>query len=148
MVKYNKHQNDRTNYPQKHRLEIIYNKDRNETLGEMLIRRNHLLILLFERIQEAPIELYGKAEAPMIILNRKIKLTAFVKKFKLNFTNSPRINSEVVYTMTINATAMLEPFTINEFIQDYEQEDWGQTITRLLGKKTFLEEKYKENFSK
>lgn len=144
MPKHTKHINDKSNYPSTDKLNKKYSHNRDETLGEMLVKRNYQLILFFQRIYPNLVELYGKAESPMIVLDRKIKLNAFVRNFKLNFTNGKYMNTETIYSSSIGVNASLPPFTIEEFIKDYEQEDWGETVSRLLGKKAVLENQLKK----
>jgi hypothetical protein len=109
-----------TKLPPTERLEKPYSKDRDELLKDFLKRRNSQLINLF-RDTGHQVKLLGEAENPVIILNNKIKLTAYVHNFELRFTDAPW-NGDVICRVKINASNHISPKFLELFLKEVEQE--------------------------
>ena len=108
-----------TTLPAKNRLNSKYSPRRKETLGEMLRKRNRQLLNLF-RDTEHQVKLIGDAEKPQIILNDKIKLTAYAHNFDLIFTDGP-YNGEPVYKVKINASNHVPVNFLKVFLKEVPQ---------------------------
>lgn len=79
-----------------------YSSKRNETLKEMLTRRNFYLIKIF-RDSGHQVVLKGNAEKPEIIVDNKIKLSAYVHNFELRLTDRP-YNGDIICRVKLNAS--------------------------------------------
>lgn len=109
-----------TKLPPKERLNKPYSPRRRETLGEFLQRRNNQLIHLF-RDTKHEVKLLGEAENPVIILDHKIKLSAYVNNFELRFLDQPW-NGEIICRVKINASNTISPKFLELFLEEVEQE--------------------------
>lgn len=110
----------------------------------MLVKRNNLLIGFFRKA-EVEVELYGKAEAPMIVIDRKYKLSAYVHNFNFYLTSKPTGNSAIVKEIKINQTNAISKEELEEHVSKYAQEDWSEVVSRLFGKKYKMEELYDDD---
>ncbi len=108
-----------TQLPAPERLNNTYSPRREETLGEMLSKRNSQLLKLF-RDTPHQVKLIGDAEKPDIILNDKIRLTAYAHNFELRFTDSP-VNGATIYTVKINASNHIPQKFFEVFLKEVEQ---------------------------
>lgn len=118
-----KHKNDLTQYPNEARLTQRYSENREETLKEMLVKRNNYIIRAFS---DCPYDvfLYGSAEAPMIVINNYIKLSAYVSNFYLYFNESPLNKAKTVLKFKINFTHKVSADFLDRYIIENSHEDW------------------------
>lgn len=117
---------DFTVYPKAKRFTERYGQ-RDESLGSMLIRRNKYLIQMFSGSGHR-VALFGSAENPVIVIDRLIRLSAYVYNFKLHIKKTPE-GDEVYKTLTINYTNRISHEDIEDFL--------GETITKVFRIKEF-----------
>lgn len=108
---------DQTYLP-KERRNKRYSKTRDETLAEMLTRRNNFLIKIF-RDSGHQIILKGSAEKPEIILDNKIKLSAYVHNFELRLTDSP-YNGDIICRVKLNQSNNISTKFLELYLTEVE----------------------------
>lgn len=133
--------NNKTYFKAEPRVDRILDTRRNQTLREVITRRNNWLLEMFS---EVPYEilLIGNAETPALIIDQGermgIKLSAYPHNFNLYFTDKPT-DGEVINQFKINLTNKISATFFEDFLQNYEQEKTRKrrprkyTLPRKLG---------------
>jgi hypothetical protein len=116
--------NNNTYFKAEQRVDMILDKKRNQTLREVITRRNNWMLEMFSEVPYTII-LIGNAETPALVIDTQerigIKLSAYPHNFNLYFTNKPH-DGELVEVFKINLTTKISVPFFEDFIKNCEQE--------------------------
>lgn len=118
---------NKTTLPEKHRLSKPYSKGNKETLAQLLDKRNSRLLHLFRDTQHK-VTLIGPAERPEIILDDKIKISAYAHNFDLNFVEKEK----VIFKVKINASNNIPEKFLKVFLNTVEQAPAKKKRKRII----------------
>jgi hypothetical protein len=88
---------------------------KNETLEEMVARRNKRLKSLFSR-NGVNVRLVGDEQKPAVIMDEAVVLSCYVKNFDLHFTKEP-FSDEIVKTVKLKHEPEITRYEIQEVIE-------------------------------
>lgn len=88
---------------------------KNESLEEMVTRRNKRLKSLFSR-NGVNVRLVGDAQKPAVIMDESVVLSCYVKNFDLHFTKEP-FSDEILKTVKLKHEPEITRFEIQEVIE-------------------------------
>ena len=88
---------------------------RNESLEEMVARRNKRLKSLFQKCG-INVRLVGDENKPAVIQDEKIVLSCYVKNFNLHFTKEP-FSDEIVRTVKLKQEAEITKYELLEVLE-------------------------------
>lgn len=88
---------------------------KNESLEEMVQRRNKRLKSLFSR-NGVNVRLVGDEQKPAVIMDESVVLSCYVKNFDLHFTKEP-FSDEIVKTVKLKHDPEITRFEIQEVIE-------------------------------
>ncbi len=88
---------------------------KNETLEEMVARRNKRLKSLFSR-NGVNVRLVGDEQKPAVIMDESVVLSCYVKNFDLHFTKEP-FSHEIVKTVKLKHEPEITRFELQETIE-------------------------------
>lgn len=88
---------------------------KNETLEEMVARRNKRLKSLFSR-NDVNVRLVGDEQKPAVIMNESVVLSCYVKNFDLHFTQEP-FSDEIVKTVKLKHDPEITRQELQEVIE-------------------------------
>jgi hypothetical protein len=88
---------------------------KNETLEEMVARRNKRLKNLFAR-NEVNVRLVGDDQKPAVIMDESVVLSCYVKNFDLHFTQEP-FSDEIVKTVKLKHDPEITRQELQEVIE-------------------------------
>jgi hypothetical protein len=88
---------------------------KNESLEEMVTRRNKRLISLFSR-NGVNVRLVGDDQKPAVIMDESVVLSCYVKNFDLHFTKEP-FSDEIVRTVKLKHEPDITRLEIQEVIE-------------------------------
>ncbi len=88
---------------------------REETLEEMVARRNKRLKSLFSR-NGVNVRLVGDDQKPAVIMDESVVLSCYVKNFDLHFTKEP-FSDEIVRTVKLKHDPEITRYEIQEVIE-------------------------------
>lgn len=86
-----------------------------ETLEEMVARRNKRLKSLFSR-NGINVRLVGDEQKPVVIMDESVVLSCYVKNFDLHFTKEP-FSNEIIKTIKLKHEPDITRFEIQEVIE-------------------------------
>lgn len=105
---------------------------KNETLEEMVARRNKRLKNLFAR-NEVNVRLVGDEQKPAVIMDESVVLSCYVKNFDLHFTQEP-FSDTIVKTVKLKH----EPEITRQELQDVIEACKHRPVYRIVMKNTEL----------
>ncbi|MBN2485656.1 MAG: hypothetical protein JXB34_06755 [Bacteroidales bacterium] len=88
---------------------------KNESLEEMVARRNKRLKSLFSR-NGVNVRLVGDEQKPAVIMDESVVLSCYVKNFDLHFTKEP-FSDEIVKTVKLKHDPEITRYEIQEVIE-------------------------------
>lgn len=88
---------------------------KNETLEEMVARRNKRLKNLFSR-NDVNVRLVGDDQKPAVIMDESVVLSCYVKNFDLHFTLEP-FSDEIVKTVKLKHDPEITRLELQEVIE-------------------------------
>ncbi len=88
---------------------------KNESLEEMVARRNKRLKSLFSR-NGVNVRLVGDEQKPAVIMDESVVLSCYVKNFDLHFTKEP-FSDEIVKTVKLKHDPEITRFELQEVIE-------------------------------
>lgn len=88
---------------------------KNESLEEMVTRRNKRLKSLFSR-NGVNVRLVGDEQKPAVIMDESVVLSCYVKNFDLHFTKEP-FSDEIVKTVKLKHEPEITRYEIQEVIE-------------------------------
>jgi hypothetical protein len=88
---------------------------KNETLEEMVARRNKRLKSLFSR-NDVNVRLVGDEQKPAVIMDESVVLSCYVKNFDLHFTQEP-FSDEIVKTVKLKHDPEITRQELQEVIE-------------------------------
>jgi hypothetical protein len=88
---------------------------KNETLEEMVARRNKRLKSLFSR-NDVNVRLVGDDQKPAVIMDESVVLSCYVKNFDLHFTQEP-FSDEIVKTVKLKHDPEITRLELQEVIE-------------------------------
>jgi len=88
---------------------------KNETLEEMVARRNKRLKNLFSR-NDVNVRLVGDEQKPAVIMDESVVLSCYVKNFDLHFTQEP-FSDEIVKTVKLKHDPEITRQELQEVIE-------------------------------
>ncbi len=88
---------------------------KNESLEEMVTRRNKRLKSLFSR-NGVNVRLVGDEQKPAVIMDESVVLSCYVKNFDLHFTKEP-FSDEIVKTVKLKHDPDITRFELQEVIE-------------------------------
>jgi hypothetical protein len=88
---------------------------KNESLEEMVARRNKRLKSLFSR-NGVNVRLVGDDQKPAVIMDESVVLSCYVKNFDLHFTKEP-FSDEIVKTVKLKHDPEITRYEIQEVIE-------------------------------
>jgi len=88
---------------------------KNETLEEMVARRNKRLKNLFSR-NDVNVRLVGDDQKPAVIMDESVVLSCYVKNFDLHFTQEP-FSDEIVKTVKLKHDPEITRLELQEVIE-------------------------------
>jgi len=105
---------------------------KNETLEEMVARRNKRLKNLFSR-NDVNVRLVGDDQKPAVIMDESVVLSCYVKNFDLHFTQEP-FSDEIVKTVKLKHDPEITRLELQEVIESCKH----RPVYRIVLKSTEL----------
>jgi hypothetical protein len=89
-------------------------------LDKLIEKRNHRLLRFFEVNKLTPVRIIGDTNAPAIIYQEKMVLSAYVHNFDLHFTDKPH-GGEIIKTYKLTAKVLEVRIELLQIIEAFPQ---------------------------